>query len=315
MKAPFWSTSKKLLPTHNVNVKRREKVGNRRQSLAEVAKIEHRNVMNKFISGVKNLSQKAAELKATMQQLPPKVAEVREAVAATTGQLQQLKSEIQFSVADLKADDENRLTTALQEINASADVFAKAGFVLSGVDLEISPVQRMLIHLARLEDVHPSVMRSLLSANKQRRTTCAILSALLQAQQMAASVELGELTYAEVAVGVGPVPSVRLCWRADESKEWPDPAVSGQSIPVPPPVTAPAPSAFSQTSYFEKRPAQPAPVTAQSHAAAPVTAISTPLPVLPDRPSVIETEVSTGGQKEDPLARFKRMPDLSKLKR
>jgi hypothetical protein len=110
--------------------------------------------MKQFISRVQNLSRKAAEVKAAMQQVPPKVAEIREAVAATTGQLQQLKSEIQYSVADLKADHEDHLSEALQEINGSAEVFAKAGFVLSGVDLEISPVQRLLVHLARVEDVH-----------------------------------------------------------------------------------------------------------------------------------------------------------------
>ena len=274
--------------------------------------------MKQFISKVKNLSQKAADIKAAMQQLPPKVAEVREAVAATTGQLRQLKSEIQYSVADLKTDDESGLTAALQEINASAGVFAKAGFVLSGIDLEISPVQRMLVHLANVEAVHTSVLRSLQSANQHRKTTHAILSSILQAQQMAETVELTELSYAEIAVGVGPVPSVRLCWRAKEVEERTVPPVPGQTIPLSSPVTAAAPSAFGQSSFFEKRPAEPAPIAAQAHAvavAAPAPAISAPLPAFPERRSVIESEVSTGGQKEDPLARFKRMPDLSKLKR
>ena len=71
--------------------------------------------MKQFISRVKNLSQKAAEIKAAMQQVPPKMAEIREMVTATTGQLQQLKSEIQYSVADLKADSEHHLSEALQE--------------------------------------------------------------------------------------------------------------------------------------------------------------------------------------------------------
>jgi chromosome segregation ATPase len=168
--------------------------------------------MKRFISKVQNLSQKAAEIKAAMQQVPPKVAEIREAVAATTGQLQQLKSEIHYSVADLKADNEDRLSEAMQEINASAAVFVQAGFILSGVDLEISPVQRMLVHLTKAEDVHASMLRSLVSANQHRRTTHAILSSLLQANQMADTVELGDLVYDEVIVGVGPIPSVRLRW-------------------------------------------------------------------------------------------------------
>lgn len=276
--------------------------------------MEH--VMKQFISKVKNLSQKAAEIQAAMQQVPPKVAEIREAVAATTGQLQQLKAEIQFSVADLKADDEQRLTAALQEINANAEVLGKAGFVLSGVDLEISPVQRMLVHLARVEGVHPSVIRSLLSASKQQRTTHAILSSLLQAQQMAAAVKLDELDYAEVAVGIGPVPSVRLCWRA-ETAEAPTAAGPVQTMPVPPPITALAPMplpAFSQSSFFEKRPPQPAPTVQQT--VVPTSLVSTPLPGRAEKSSVMETALTSSPEaKVDPLARFKRMPDLTKLKR
>jgi len=268
--------------------------------------------MKQFISKVRNLSQKAADIKAAMQQLPPKVAEVREAVAATAGQLRQLKSEIQYSVADLKADDETGLTAALQEISASAGVFAKAGFVLSGVDLEISPVQRMLVHLAKVEAVHTSVLRSLQSANQHRKTTHAILSSILQAQQMAETVELSELTYAEVAVGVGPVPSVRLCWRAQE-------IVQPTAIPPAIPVSAPTvptiavtQSAFAQTSFFEK-PAQPASAAAPQALAPVAQPIS--VPTLPAELPKVELIHPEAGAKPDPLARFKKMPDLTKPRR
>jgi len=269
--------------------------------------------MSNFMSRVKNLSQKAAEIKAAIQSVPPKVAEIREAMAATTDQLQQLKSEIHHSVADLKADNESSLSEALQEINGSADVFAKAGFVVTGVDLEISPVQRMLVHLAKAEDVHQSVLRALISANQKRRTTHAILSSLLQAKQMAETVEFNHLDYSEVAVGVGPIPSVRLCWRMQDVDQ---PTVS-QAAPTvsPPPLTASAPasqSVFGQGSFFEKRSPQPAPAKAELPAAKipalsvsasdPETVENTPVEPIP--------EVST-----DPLARFKKMPNLSKVQR
>jgi hypothetical protein len=270
--------------------------------------------MKQFISKVKNLSQKAVELKTAMQQLPPKVAEVREAVAATTGQLQQLKSEIQYSVADLKADDETRLTAALQEIDAAAEVFEKAGFILSGVDLEISPVQRMLVHLEKVEDVHTSILRSLQTANQHRKTTHAILSSLLQAKQMAETVTLTDLTYAEVAVGVGPVPSVRLCWRAEElhaAKVTHPPAIPVTSS-ASPSSTAPQ-SAFAQTSFFEKR-TQPTPAAApQLVAASVVQPITVHAPTAEAHKPEPTHEVTEARQ--DPLARFKKMPDLTKPRR
>lgn len=264
--------------------------------------------MKQFISKVKNLSQKAAEIKAAMQQLPPKVAEVREAVAATTGQLQQLKSEIHYSVADLKADNEDRLSEALQEINTSADVFAKAGFLLRGMDLEISPVQRMLVHLNRVETVHASVLRSLASANQHRRATHAILSALLQANQMAETVELGDLIYDEVIVGIGPIPSVRLCWRSEEvaaATVVPSAATMPLSVAATP---ATSQSAFGQSSFFERRTPQPTPMAASG--AVPVVAASQPSPAL----AVPAEEIphADSSSKTDPLARFKKMPDFTK---
>jgi len=272
--------------------------------------------MKEFISKVKNLSQKAAEIKAAMQQVPPKVAEIREAVAATTGQLQQLKSEIQHSVADLKADSEDHLSDALQEINASADVFAKAGFVLSGVDLEISPVQRMLVHLTKVDDVHASMLRSLVSANQHRRTTQAVLSSLLQAQQRADTVELNQLHYSEVIVGIGPIPSVRLCWQPEEIEEVE--TARPPAIPLPPPLasSAPAPqSVFGPGSFFEKRLPQSPPASAAGESiTSKPTAIKVSLPVA-SAVAPETTGVSAMAEaSHDPLARFKKMPDLSKSK-
>ncbi len=274
--------------------------------------------MKQFISKVKNLSQKAAEIKAAMQQLPPKIADVRDTVAATTGQLQQLKSEIQYSVADLKADQEDRLSGALAEIHSSVDVLAKAGFKLSGMDLEISPVQRLLVHLTKIDDVHTSVLRSLLQANQQRRTTRAILSSLLQAGQMADTVELGDLVYSEVAVGVGPIPSVRLCWRTTEIKAAE--VAQSKPMPAPPSVAAPvAPQAgFTQSSFFEKRSVQSAPVAAHVVAQASPPGGVSPAATDAEPADDVEnpaTRPSALIGKEDPLAKFKKMPVFSKYKK
>ena len=248
-----------------------------------------------FISKVKNLSQKAAEIKAAMQQLPTKVAQAREAVAATTGQFQQLKSEIQSSVADLKADNEDRLSAAMQEINASADVFLEAGFELGGMDLEISPVQRLLVHLNKFEDAHPSELRALVAANHHRKTTSAILNSMLQAQEISGTVELAQLNYSNLIVSIGLIPSVRLCWRAEELA----PAMAQAAEPPP----LPASSGFSQSSFFEARPpAMPAapPPTAQ------------PAVATPTAPAAKAVKSTPSGGHEDPLARFKKMPNLTK---
>jgi hypothetical protein len=276
--------------------------------------------MKQFMSRVKDLSQKAAEIKAAMERVPPKVAEIREAVSATAGQLQELKSQIGYSVADLRADNEKHLSEMLQEIAGSEEALLKAGFSLDGVDIELSPVQRLLVHLTKLEDVHASVLRALATANQQRRTVHAIVSALLQGQQMAATVELENLNYCGVIIGVGPIPSVRLCWRPDA---LPEPAAtaltavgSPAAAPAPktatPPAASATPSAFGPGSFFEKR-AEVVPtqfVAPDSPVASVVPTeeeTSVPLEAFYQVP-VREPEPVVGA---DPLARFKKMPNLT----
>lgn len=277
--------------------------------------------MKQFISKARNLSQRAAELRTALQQLPPKVAEVRETIAATAGQLQQLKVDVQSSVMDLKADNEHRISHALLEIESSRGIFLEAGCELSGVELEISPVQRLLVRLRKLEEVPLSALRALIAANQKVKTTHAILSALLQAQQMADEVELTGLEYRELLVSLGPIPSIRLCWRAEEV-ELAEVAPTKPAMPTSSPLTASAPvttSAFSQSSFFEKRtpPPLPAPAAAESVAAiAPTIKLSAPIARPSDATTASEPAqvVADSGVAVDPLARFKKMPNLTKAR-
>jgi hypothetical protein len=226
--------------------------------------------------------------------------------------------DVKSTVTDLKADNEQRISQAMQEINGSLDVFIEAGFELAGLDLEISPVQRLLVHLNKLEDVHPSVIRSLISANQPRKTTHALLTALLQAQEMAEAVELTYLDYSELIVSIGPIPTVRICWRPAAATEAQTATQSVQMIPVPPPITAPAPatqSVFGQSSFFEKRTPQPAPIAAPSTAITPAIKIS-PVVSTPAQASHVTepAQAPSPAEEPDPLARFKKMPVFSKYK-
>lgn len=277
--------------------------------------------MKQFISKARDLSQRAAELRTALQQLPPKVAEVRETIAATAGQLQQLKTEVQSSVTDLKADNEHRISQALLEIESSRGIFLEAGFELGGVELEISPVQRLLVRLHKLEEVPLTALRALIAANQKVKTTHAILSALLQAQHMADEVELADLEYRELLVSLGPIPSIRLCWRGEEGEiSETRLATPAQSASMPAtaslPPTAPA---FSQSSFFEKRTPPPLPAATAAEpavATSPRISLSAPVAPMPETSAVSEP-VQVAGSPEadvDPLARFKKMPNLAKTR-
>jgi hypothetical protein len=268
--------------------------------------------MKRFVSKVQNLSQKAAQIQQAIQSVPPKISQLTESVAVTAGQLQQLRTSIQSSVTDLRVDNPDRILEALKEIHDSGDTFAEAGYDLRGVDMELSPVQRLIVHLDKIEDVaHPQI-RALISANQNKKTVHALLSSLLQAEAVVDRVALSELTYRTLVVHVGPIPAVRLCWRTEEAEEE-LPAVATPSAAVSSTQTA-TPVAgkpvFSQSSYFESR-SVPAPVTSAPSEVPPATvpSVVSPVSTTPD------TKVEEVDWKTAALERLKKNPHVSKYHR
>ncbi len=266
--------------------------------------------MKNILHKIQDLSQKAAQFKQVIEAAPAQAAQLRETVMMTAGQLQQMRSDVQTAVGGLRADNEDRLTRALREINDGADTFLDAGYQLIGVDMEVSPVQRLVVHLAKVDSVAESRIHSLISANVAHPTISALLTSLAKADALTASMHLSNLSYRELVVHVGPTPSVRLHWRADDVIES---SASAHSIVGPPPVPAvvatPSPPlpTFGQSSFFEPRApahaAEPKPIEVAAPASAP--AVHVP---------VVKT-VQGSEWKQSALDRFKKMPDASKYRR
>jgi hypothetical protein len=260
--------------------------------------------MKKFINKVQEVRQKAAEVAAVIESAPAKAAELRDAVMATAGQMHQMRRTVQEAATGLVANNEERLIAALHEIDHSTDTFRAAGYELENVEMELATPQRLIVHLEKVSEVSASTMRSLADANASRATTHAILTALLKAEDMSGKVALANLYYHQLVVYLGPVPTVRLCWCAPS-------AATPPPIPASPAATAaPASSGFSsmfgQSSFFESRAAL-AP-RESSVASSPVIAASASAVAAAPAAS----HPPAAGVKEDPLARFKKMPDLSR---
>ncbi|HWN96016.1 MAG TPA: hypothetical protein VNT99_13345 [Methylomirabilota bacterium] len=263
--------------------------------------------MNKFVHKVQALGNKAAQIKAALESVPPRVAEVREAVAATAGQFQQLRSEVQANVTTLRTDNEGQLIETLREIDGHAATFREAGYELYDVEMELGLPQRLVVNLEKVEDVSHSKIRMLAAANQGNKATHAILTALLKAEELADGVDLTNLTYHKLIVYVGPLPVVRLCWCAntlDEAMAQTSPATMPSTAP--PSSAFPTSSIFGASSFFEKRPEAPMTSTVPSIADLPATPLITP---------THPTTATTDADRADPLARFKKMPDLSKHRR
>jgi len=264
--------------------------------------------MKKFVHKVQTIGNKAAQIRDAIQSVPPRVAEVQQAVTGAVAQLQQIRSEVQSTVAGLRTDSETSLIDTVREIDDAAGTLREAGYGLEGLEMEVGVPQRLIVHLVKLEDVPHATIRSLATAQEGHATTHAILTALLKAEAMADRVSLASLTYHKLTVYVGPVPTVRLCWRAPDAESAAPTVTPPLAAPQPAPGLAlPATGSFlGAGSFFEPRAATVTPAANRpAEPVAPLAAAPVAPAVRPEAPAV----------REDPLARFKKMPDLSKLRR
>jgi hypothetical protein len=265
--------------------------------------------MKKFVRKIQGFGQKAQEVHEMVTGAPPKLAALRETVLASAGELKNLRADVQAAVTTLRTDSEEHLIEALREIDASSGVFQAAGYHLDDVEMELAVPQRLIVHLEKVNDVGPSTLRSLVSANASRPTTHAILSALVKAEEMADTVDLTNLGYHKLTVHVGTLPRVRLCWcaRLPGSGPMPPNVVATTGTPASA-ATEPAGSVFgssffSADSFFEKSPrTNPAPL--------PPAQASVPSEGVPEKAAGVPE--AAADWRRDALARFKKMPDLSK---
>lgn len=277
--------------------------------------------MSKILRNVRALRERAALLQKAVDAAPAKAAQLRDAVHSTTGQLQQLRTGVRESVAALKADGDGSLAETLVELDSSVGVFAKAGYDMTGVDLEQGGVQRVIVHLRRVEGAATESLRSLMAANPGRKLTLALLTAMQRAEEIERQVQLSDLHFSGLIVHVGAIPTMRLCWRReDEEVEEravppviPTVASAGGStvastVPSVPPPTGPV--TMPGSSSFFNAPTGEVPVVARPQTG-PASPSLAPTPSrYPKRVEEVDPVELTGDWRKDALARFKKMPKL-----
>jgi hypothetical protein len=303
--------------------------------------------MSKILNRIQSLRDKANQLKQAVDSAPAKAAQLRDAVNATAGQLQLLKADVQGTVASLHADTDTSLAETLVELDRGASTLERAGYELTGVDIEQGQSSRVIVHLDQMAAARTTSLEKLITESVGNRILSAILHALVRAEQLEEQVSVGDLTFRGLIIHVGPVPVVRICWRR------PGRSIETESEPtlvVPPPVIAsPTPPpllpGFGGPSIYDvPKPTvsatEPDPLppvlasgTESKLVVEPSSAMS-PAIVLPS-PSLVPTPMrssirlspspifrtesakkdssdSAAPGSADPLARFKQMPKLTK---
>lgn len=247
--------------------------------------------MRRMISKMQALGEKAAQVKKAIDAAPAHAAQLRQAIHMTAEQLHTVRDEVEMAVHGLRAEGEAQISDALTELNEHALTLEEAGYEMVGVDMELSPVQRLIVKLEQFEEVAEPKLRLLIAANNNRRTINSLLNAISKANKIAAATELKYLTYRELIVHLGPMPTFRLAWRV--MNEAPQPIVAAAA-----PVQAAAPE---PQSFFAPRTEAPIRVTA-APAELPQAAVRVEAPKPP----------ASASWQRSALDRFKKMPEGSK---
>jgi hypothetical protein len=263
--------------------------------------------MSQLLARLRSLGQKAEQVRLALDAAPARAAQIREAVQTTAGRLQELRGEVEGTLTDLKTGSDVSVASKLAELDGAGPLFARAGFRLTGIDVEQGAAPRVLVHFEQTNSPVASP-ESLIAECGDRRTVLALLAALERARNLSDAVSLRSFEMRGVTVQLGAVPSVRLLWRPEV----------GSSHPVPPPipqpdgpakpvasVAVPGFQAYGSGSFFERR----SPAASEASSSLPIASREiTASPAPEATPPVVP--VTSVDWRKDALARFKKMPDL-----
>lgn len=271
--------------------------------------------MKKFRKRYEDLRSKAEQFKQVLEAAPAKAAELRQVITRTVDEFQQLKDDFRIGSA--------AFPEVLQQIAARSDALDGTGYSLNRVEMEMGVNARLIVHLNRDEETSAQTLEALRQQNQDNVVMRSLIAALIKAEEVAARVNLPGMTYRALAVEVGMIPCVRLAWWSDalyaeEEAVQPPPLPAASTAPAPAPQQQPATSFFGEGSFFERRPPPaPAPAAEAKTSAEPAPGVpsSAPAATSGEAAKPAEPAASTGDWRQDALARFKKMPDLSRYSR
>lgn len=258
--------------------------------------------MKGILGKMQAFGEKAAQIKKAIDAAPAQAAHLRQTMLMTADQLRSVRDEVELVATGLQAEGDEAITKVLSELNEHELTIEDAGYEVTGIDMEVSPVQRLIVRMEQFEEVDGARLRSLIAANSRHRTIEAILAAIEKANEIAANVALKYLVYRELIVHLGPIPTVRLSWKLVEEAEPVAVAAPVAKVPVAVPVTS---SFVQESSFFAPRTAAPIRVSASAPVESPL-----PAPTHSAAPSPVEH--TTPSWDRSALDRFKKMPGGSK---
>lgn len=137
---------------------------------------------------------------------------------------------------DLKNLGVEAIQSTVAEFNAIRPLFARVGYKVGKVQLEIGLTPKLIIQLQQFAGADDAEFDALLAEHQGNKVLTTLVSALRQASALQARIKFQGMRFAEVEVELGIPPAIKLTFKeegAPGSGEVVIPA--GLTVPAPPP--------------------------------------------------------------------------------
>jgi len=263
--------------------------------------------MRSLFKKSKSLLKHSARARELIRQMPGTAAEIQGLVAQATSTIQQLRLDAGTLMGDLKVENDDRFGEILRDVTAAQEALLAAGYTLRGASINLGSLPaewsagkptaefgRLTIHLERSGE---SLLSAAVSPSPSK-TLQAVFHAIGRAHVLSENMAGFGLVLAELFITIGPLPSIKIVW--DNALEPPllesEILVSKTSRQS----TIKPSWSGEEDGFFPERPKTP---ISSERSPEPPVAVKDAEEAVPE-----ETMVAAS----DPLARFKKMPDLNR---
>ena len=166
-----------------------------------------------------------------IKRLKEKAEKIRTTIEEGTTTLRELRSEVEGTVNQLKADSEEKLMDTVTEIQESVDVFEEAGYELVGLRLEMGFNPKVVPKIKRVLEISDRNFEKLIKEYEDREVVSALLRSIRKVEQLEDKVKIPNLEYDTVEIEVGVVPAVHITWTEPVAME-PAPPLEAVAVAV-----------------------------------------------------------------------------------
>ena len=124
------------------------------------------------------------------------------------------------SVSSLKDSGQRRLAETVTQFEDTVPIFAKAGFLLERIEVDVGFTPKVIPHFALSGEASEADRQAALKELKSHRTSRMVMESLIKATALQRFLQGGSMDFVGLEVHMGAMPTVRLKFKVrNESEE------------------------------------------------------------------------------------------------